>query len=165
LVKGEAVKILGIDPGSIVTGYGLIESGKADPAVIASGVIAPGDRKPLPEKLLSIYGRLTELMNRYSPDELAVESLFYGANVKSLTVIAQVRGVILLAGASYGIPVFEYSPREVKMSVVGNGGASKSQVRSMVIATTSAGEDLESLDAADGIAVALCHLGRKTFAL
>ncbi|MFQ6103528.1 MAG: crossover junction endodeoxyribonuclease RuvC [Candidatus Glassbacteria bacterium] len=159
------MKILGIDPGSLATGYGLIETGYARPEVIDCGVIAPDPDKSLPERLLEIYRELITVIKRHSPDELAVENLFYGANVKSLTVIAQVRGVILLASATCGIPVAEYSPREVKMSVVGRGGASKEQVRNMVAATAIMGEELKSLDAADGIAVALCHHGRKVQAI
>lgn len=155
------MKILGIDPGSLVTGYGLVESGRERPEVLASGVIAADPAQPLPRRLLVIYTALMELIERTSPDELAVENLFHGANVKSLTVIAQVRGVILLAGASCGMPIAEYSPREVKMSVAGRGGATKDQVRSMVLATAMVTGDLDSTDAADGIAVALCHLGRR----
>lgn len=155
------MKILGIDPGSLVTGYGLVESGHGHPEVLASGVIATDPTESLPGRLLHIFTALKDLIDRTRPDELAVENLFHGANVRSLTVIAHVRGVILLAGAACGIPIAEYSPREVKMSVVGRGGATKDQVRRMVLATTSVNGGLESTDAADGIAVALCHLGRK----
>jgi len=155
------VKILGIDPGSRATGYGLVRDGNSCPEVLSCGVISADPAKPLPERLLEIYTELIGIIRSCSPDSLAVENSFYGLNVKSLTVMAQVRGVILLAGASCGISIAEYSPREVKMSVVGSGSASKDQVRSMVIATTSCKQEIESLDAADGIAVALCHLGRK----
>lgn len=155
------MKILGVDPGSLVTGYGLVESGRERPEVLASGVIETNPSESLPRRLLVIYTALKDLIERTSPDEIAVENLFHGANVRSLTVIAEVRGVILLAGAACGVPIAEYSPREVKMSVAGRGGATKDQVRSMVLATTTVSGALESTDAADGIAVALCHLGRK----
>ncbi len=155
------MKILGIDPGSLATGYGLVEDSAARPEVLTSGVITLDPGEPLPARLHEIYKVLIDVIERFSPDAVAVEDLFYSVNVKSLTVIAQVRGVILLAGASCGIPIAEYAPREVKMSVVGRGSASKEQVRAMVIATTSIGGELQSLDAADGIAVALCHMGRK----
>jgi crossover junction endodeoxyribonuclease RuvC len=155
------VKILGIDPGSIATGYGLIVPGGIRPRVLECGVISPRPGASFPEKLHQIFTDLRALLERTGPDVVAVESLFYGANVKSLTVIAQVRGVILLAGAIRELPVAEYSPREIKMAVAGNGAASKEQVRSMVHATTDVEGKVGSLDAADGIAVALCHLGRE----
>ncbi len=155
------MRILGIDPGSIVTGYGLITPGGSRPRVLECGVISPRRDVTFPGKLLELFTDLRTLLERTDPDVLAVENLFYGANVKSLTVIAQVRGVILLAGALREMPVAEYSPREIKMAVAGNGAASKEQVRNMVHATTDVEGEIGSLDAADGVAVALCHLGRQ----
>jgi len=159
------VKVLGIDPGSRITGYGLVRDGSSRPEVLLCGTISADPVQPFPERLLGIHNELVRIIEMCSPDVMAVEDSFYGVNVRTLTVMAQVRGVILLAGASCGIPLAEYSPREVKMSVVGNGGASKDQVRNMVVATTSCRENIESLDAADGVAIALCHLSRQTAAI
>jgi len=96
------VKVLGIDPGSIVTGYGVVDVGQGRPVVLESGVISPESGKSFPERLLEIYERLVELIRTSAPDEMAVESLFYGTNARTLTVIAQVRGVVLLAAAASG---------------------------------------------------------------
>lgn len=153
-------RILGIDPGSAVTGYGVIELRGRSAACIDCGTIA-GGRRPLPDRLVAVYDGLAGLLEEYSPVAVAIENAFLGRNVRALAVMSQTRGVLLLAARRVGLPIFEYSPREIKRAVVGTGRASKSQVAYMVASLLELPRGDLPRDATDGLAVALCHVHRN----
>lgn len=148
--------ILGIDPGSHITGYGVIDKKGNYLRHIIHGEVKPRKDSLLSTVLISIYQRLSEVIVENSPQAIALENIFYGKNVRSLIKQAHVRGVIIFAGAGSGIPVFEYSPLEVKKAVVGYGRAEKRQVQTMVKAILKL-PVLPPADAADALAVAICH--------
>ena len=148
--------ILGIDPGSHITGYGVIDKKDNYLRHIIHGEIKPRKDSLLSTVLSFIYQRLSEVIVENSPQAIALENIFYGKNVRSLIQQAHVRGVIIFAGADKGIPVFEYSPLEVKKAVVGYGRAEKRQVQIMVKAILKL-PALPPADAADALAVAICH--------
>jgi len=148
--------ILGIDPGSHITGYGVIDKKGNYLQHIIHGEIKPRKDSLLSTVLSSIYQHLSEVIVENSPQAIALENIFYGKNVRSLIKQAHVRGVIIFAGAGKGIPVFEYSPLEVKKAVVGYGRAEKRQVQIMVKAILKL-PALPPADAADALAVAICH--------
>jgi crossover junction endodeoxyribonuclease RuvC len=150
------LRILGIDPGSRVTGYGVIEKQGDRLHCISHGEIKPRKDALLSAVLISIYGELSALIRETAPDAIAVENIFYGKNVRSLIKQAQVRGLVIFAGADQGIPIFEYSPLEVKQAVVGYGRAEKRQVQIMVKAILKLAS-LPTADAADALATAICH--------
>jgi crossover junction endodeoxyribonuclease RuvC len=156
-MRAKNLIILGIDPGSIATGYGLIKSNYSKNIVIDYGVIRTESKKPLPEKLKQVFEGLSEIMAKKRPDELAIEETFYSKNAKSALVMGQARGVAILAAACAKIPIWEYSPKEVKCSIVGHGNASKLQVQYMIKNLLGLKELPQSQDAADALAVALCH--------
>jgi crossover junction endodeoxyribonuclease RuvC len=148
--------ILGIDPGSHITGYGVIDKKGNYLRHIIHGEVKPRKDSLLSTVLSFIYQRLSEVIVENSPQAIALENIFYGKNVRSLIKQAHVRGVIIFAGADKGIPVFEYSPLEVKKAVVGYGRAEKRQVQIMVKAILKL-PALPPADAADALAVAICH--------
>lgn len=154
--------ILGVDPGSRRTGYGVIATDGRRHRLLDQGVIAPAPRQSLPGKLRAIYDGVGELIRRHAPDALAVEDVFHAANTRTALVLGHVRGVVLLAGAEAGLPVHEYPPATVKVQVTGFGRAEKAQVALMVCRHLGIAIDASSGDAADALAVALCeaHLGR-----
>jgi crossover junction endodeoxyribonuclease RuvC len=151
------VRVLGIDCGSVRTGYGIIESDGVEHRMIAAGVIATDTRRPFERRLLEIAVGLRKLIGEHAPEGAAVEEVFSAANVKSALKLAQARGVALLVLAEAGMDVAEYSPLEVKISVVGYGRAEKSQVKTMVRSLLRLDEELASEDACDALAVAICH--------
>ena len=149
--------MLGIDCGSERTGYGVIDSDGLDHRMVAAGVIRTDRKDRFERRLLEIAGGLRRLMREYVPESAAVEEVFYSANVKTALKLAHVRGVALLAIAEAGLEMAEYSPLEVKISVVGYGLAEKSQVKLMVGQLLRLAEAIESEDACDALAVAICH--------
>jgi crossover junction endodeoxyribonuclease RuvC len=149
-------RVLGIDPGSQVTGYGVIEKARSGLCHVVYGEIKPGRGATLSLCLQTIYDGLREAIRQSAPAALAIEDIFFGKNVKSLIKQGHVRGVAILAGKHMGIPVYEYSPLEIKKAVVGYGRAEKSQVQMMVRAILNLSE-LPPPDAADALAVAICH--------
>ena len=149
--------MLGIDCGAQRTGYGVIDSDGLDHRMVAAGVIRTDRKRPFEQRLLEIAGGLRRLMREYVPESAAVEEVFYSANVKTALKLAHVRGVALLAIAEAGLEMAEYSPLEVKSSVVGYGRAEKSQVKLMVGQLLRLPEAIESEDACDALAVAICH--------
>jgi crossover junction endodeoxyribonuclease RuvC len=152
------MRILGIDPGSITTGYGVIEYDRGKLALVDQGSISGGRGAALADRLARIYEGLLSVIARTSPVAVAVETPFAGQNVKSLIQLAHARGVILLAATSARLEVFEYSPRSVKSAVVGYGGAAKEQVSKMVrVLLPGCGSMVMSADAADALAIAICH--------
>lgn len=151
------MRVLGIDCGTERTGWGVIDSDGRRHSVVAHGVIRLSSKDPLESRLASIARGLRELFAMHHPDCAAVEEVFYATNVKTALKLAHVRGVALLAIAEAGIALGEYSPLEVKISVVGYGRAEKRQVQLMVRSITGLAESIESEDAADALAVAICH--------
>jgi crossover junction endodeoxyribonuclease RuvC len=151
------VRVLGIDCGTQRTGYGVIESDGRDHRMLVSGVIRTSAARPLETRLLEISRRLRGVLQEYQPTAAAVEEVFTSANVKTALKLAHVRGVALLAVAEAGLEVGEYSPLEVKMSVVGYGRAEKQQVQLMVRSLLHLEAVVESEDACDALAVAICH--------
>ena len=156
------MRILGIDPGSESTGYGLIESDGSRHTAVLFGAIKTQAGRPFQERLLRIYRSLNDILAKESVEAFAVEEVFHAANVQSALKLGHARGVALLAAAQYGIPVFEYSPLEVKSAIVGYGRAEKHQVQSMVRFLLALPEVPTPDDAADALAVAICHGHRST---
>ncbi|UCB53662.1 MAG: crossover junction endodeoxyribonuclease RuvC [Candidatus Zixiibacteriota bacterium] len=152
--------ILGVDPGSNVTGYGIINSNGEENTLIESGVIEPDSHTALPERLREIFEGLVKVIEDHRPRQFAIEQAFYSKNAKSALIMGQARGVAILAASKSGIPIGEYSPKEVKCAIVGTGNASKSQVQFMVKKLLRLKEPPEPLDASDALAVALCHAQR-----
>ena len=150
------MRILGIDPGSHITGYGIIEKKGNYLRHVAHGEIKPKKDSLLSATLIYFYQQLSEVISQTAPQAIALENIFYGKNVRSLIKQAQVRGVVIFAGADKGLDVFEYSPLEIKKAVVGYGRAEKRQVQVMVKAILKLPE-LPPADAADALATAICH--------
>ena len=157
------MRIFGIDPGTAATGYGAIDSDGETHALVEYGAIR-SPRVAFAERLHFIHTELLKVIERCRPQRLVVENLFFAANVKTALRLGHVRGVTLLAGVSRGLPVFEYSPLEVKQAVVGYGRADKEQVQKMVMLLLHLDELPEPHDAADALAVALCDAHRLRFA-
>jgi len=154
------LRTLGIDPGSRVTGYGIVEQAGGRIIRVDHGEIRIKNGEPFTRCLSRIYDELTEVIDRTKPDAVAVEDIFYGKNVKSLIKQGHVRGVALLAASRNGLPVHEYSPLEVKKAVVGYGRAEKQQVQMMIRAILQLSETLPE-DASDALAVAICHTNTR----
>jgi crossover junction endodeoxyribonuclease RuvC len=154
--------ILGVDPGTLVTGYGVIDADHKSMAVLDYDVIVNRDERSMPIRLKEIYSKLCSVITTYHPDEFAIETAFYGKNAQSALKIGHARGVSILAAVNHEIPTTEYSPREVKKAVVGNGAASKEQVKFMVQSILRLRETPKLFDATDALAVALCHHHRVT---
>ena len=150
--------VMGIDPGSNCTGYGLVEEIKGQPRVVHWGAVRTKPKQAFPERLKLIYNELVAVIREFSPDVVAVEDIFFAKNVKSALKLGQTRGVTLLAAANQDIAIAEYSPLEVKQSVVGYGRADKYQVQDMVTTLLGLKEKPEPFDASDALAVAICHL-------
>lgn len=170
LFKSQKLTILGIDPGSINCGYGLIKSPKylfnshknepLTPIYITSGRITMSPKSPLYLRLKKLYDSITDIIRKHRPTEIVIESMFFAKSIKAALSLGQVRGVAFLAAASEGISVFEYSAREVKKAVTGFGGAEKRQVQEMVkrILNIHTQNFSISEDSADALALAICHL-------
>lgn len=148
-------RILGIDPGSRITGYGIIEAVGGRNTYVASGCVRI-EATALPERLKIIFDAVSELVSRYDPEEMAIESVFVRRNADSALKLGQARGAAICAGVNGALAVSEYSPREIKQAIVGRGGADKEQVQHMVRALLGL-SDTPQADAADALAVALCH--------
>lgn len=149
--------IIGIDPGTALTGYGVIELSAGELLYRTHGVIKTPAKVPLPMRLKSIDDTLQQLFETYGPDVVAVEQLFFSRNVSSALSVGHARGVVLLGAAQYGAGVVEYTPLQVKQAVSGEGRASKSQVAFMVRVLLSMDQTPTPDDAADALAIAICH--------
>ena len=148
---------LGFDPGTARLGYGVIAS-DPDPRAIDYGIIATDARLPMAQRLVEIHEAVTELIQVFRPDAVAVERLFFAQNVTTAMTVGQARGVILLAAAQRGLPVAEYAPSEVKQAVVGYGKADKRQIQEMVRIMLGLETVPRPDDAADALAIAICHV-------
>ncbi len=153
--------VLGVDPGSLLTGYGIIRTGVRRYEVLGCGAIKNRSTAPLPDRLKLIYETLTRLIEEFRPDEFAIETAFYGKNAQSALKLGQARGVSILAAVTRDIPTHEYSPREVKKAVVGNGTASKEQVQAMMKSLLRLDRLPRYYDTTDALAVAVCHVQRR----
>jgi crossover junction endodeoxyribonuclease RuvC len=151
------VLVLGVDCGSQRTGYGVIDSDGCQHRLVAAGVIITRARDPFASRLFEIASGLREVIGQHAPAAAAVEQVFYAANVRTALKLAHVRGVALLTIAEAGLPLGEYSPLEIKTSVVGYGQAGKHQVKLMVQSLLRLNAAIESEDACDALAVAICH--------
>lgn len=152
--------VLGVDPGTIVTGYGIVEQAGTHTRLLACGIINNRSIQPIPERLGRISRDLRSVIRQHRPDGFAIESAFYGRNAQSALKLGYARGVCLLAAAENRIPIAEYSPREIKKAVTGNGNASKEQVQFMVRKLVESTHIKMAMDTSDAIATALCHLHR-----
>jgi crossover junction endodeoxyribonuclease RuvC len=148
--------VLGVDPGSMRTGYGAVESDGRRHRLVEMGTLRSDPKTSLPQKLRHIHAGVSSLIERLSPDALAVEDVFHAANTRTALVLGHVRGVVLLAGAQAGLEVHEYPPATVKQQVTGFGRAEKSQVAFMVTQMLALPQPAEPGDATDALAVALC---------
>ncbi|GAB4344953.1 MAG: crossover junction endodeoxyribonuclease RuvC [Gammaproteobacteria bacterium] len=149
------MRILGIDPGSRITGYGVIEVEGSRNRYIASGCVRVGE-KTLPERLQEIFAGVSEIVTTYRPEQMAIEQVFMHRNADSALKLGQARGAAICAATSHHLPVSEYAARAVKQAIVGKGGATKEQVQHMVCVLLGL-EERPQADAADALAVALCH--------
>lgn len=158
-VKEADRVILGIDPGTNVTGYGILGVFGRKPALIAMGVIELKKFEDHYMRLHRIYERVTMLVEQYLPDEVAIEAPFFGKNVQSMLKLGRAQGVAIAAAIARQVPITEYEPRKIKMAITGNGGASKEQVREMLRRMLDIPEAsmLPHLDATDALGAALCH--------
>ena len=152
------MRILGIDPGTITMGYGVIEAGDDEITLVDCGALTAPKRSPIGERLNYLYQKLLKIIAQYQPDAVAIEQPFVAKNVKSALAIGRAQAIAILAAASKGIPVYEYTPAQVKQRVTNYGGSSKEQVQEMVKLQLGLAEVPQPSDAADALAVALCHL-------
>ncbi len=152
------MKILGIDPGIGITGYGLIEADGDDIVLIACGSIQTDKNKTCSKRLLEIYNDIKELCKRYKPDMASIEQLFFFKNQKTIIPVAQARGVILTALEEMGIEIGEYTPLVVKQVITGHGRATKEEVHQMVTRYVDINKNTKLDDTIDAIAIAICHL-------
>lgn len=155
------MRIIGIDPGTLITGIGIIEcltgrNGK-DVTLIHYGSINLKPAEPLPNRLKKIYDNCLQCIDEFKPDEFAIETAFYSKNVQSTLKLGQARGVAIIAAVNHSLTISEYSPREIKKSVTGKGSASKEHVRTIIKNILEFKEDPEFMDSSDALAVAVCH--------
>ncbi len=152
------MRILGVDPGTIVLGYGLIESVRDEMTLVHYDSIKCKARSDMSERLLFLYEGLTLVVDKYKPDVMAVESPFVGENIKSALAIGKAQAIVLLIAAQHGLPIYEYSPAKIKHHVADYGASTKEQMQEMVKLLLDLDEVPQPNDAADALAVAICHL-------
>ena len=150
--------VLGIDPGTAITGYGLVREDQTGLALVDYGVVTTPAGQPLPDRLQTIYQGLQDVVARYQPQIAAVEELFFSRNARTALSVGHARGVTLLALADAGLSIHEYKPLEIKQAVAGYGGADKRQVQEMVRMLLELDHVPQPDDAADAVAVAVCHI-------
>lgn len=155
--KAKERIILGIDPGTIVMGYGIIKQVGQKISLITLGIVKMGHLDDHGLKLQRIFKKTSALVEEYKPDCVALEAPFYGKNIQVMLKLGRAQGVAMAAALNYDIPIFEYSPKKIKQSVTGNGSASKEQVAAMLKSILNFNETPQFLDATDGLAVAVCH--------
>lgn len=158
----ESLIVLGVDPGTLVTGYGLVARRNNEVRFLACGSISNNGGTAMPLRLKKIYDELCNVIAKYHPDEFAIESAFYGKNAQSALKLGHARGVSILAAVEKQIPTTEYSPREVKRAIVGSGAASKEQVQFMVKSLLGVTGSKMLHDTSDALAIAICHAQRMT---
>ena len=154
-------RVIGVDPGIHHTGYGIIEQVGGKIRYLESGTITTNPRSFFPARLQKIYNELGRIVEIWRPTEMAIEETIYAQNVQTALKLGQARGVVVLAGANSGLSIAEYSPKKVKLSVVGNGAASKEQVKYMITRLLGLAVTPASLDESDGLAIAICHFNQN----
>jgi crossover junction endodeoxyribonuclease RuvC len=152
------MRILGIDPGTVAMGYGVIESSDGETVLVDYGVLNTPARSPIGERLSYLYHNLLEIIAKYQPDVLAIEQPFVAKNVKSALAIGRAQAIAILTAANRNIPAYEYTPAQIKQRVTSYGASSKEQVQEMVRLQLGLDRAPEPHDASDALAVALCHL-------
>jgi crossover junction endodeoxyribonuclease RuvC len=152
------MRILGIDPGTMVMGYGVIESEDDEVALVDFGALVGPEHSPIGERLSYLYNKLLEIIQRHHPDAVVVEQPFISKNVRSALAIGRAQAIALLAAAGRGIPTYEYTPAQIKQRVANYGASSKEQIQEMVRLQLGLAEVPQPNDAADALAVAICHL-------
>ncbi|MFC1897492.1 crossover junction endodeoxyribonuclease RuvC [Chloroflexota bacterium] len=150
--------ILGVDPGTVTMGYGVIEGGEDEAALVSCGALTTPRRSQMGERLSFLYNKLSEIISRYQLDAVAVEQPFVGKNVRSALAIGRAQAVAMLAAANIGIPTYEYTPAQIKQRTTNYGASSKEQIQEMVRLQLGLSQVPQPNDAADALAVALCHL-------
>ena len=155
------MRVFSIDPGIGITGFSIIDTNRRKSSLSAYGTIKPRPKDSLPKRLNYLFEEVNKLLDQFSPDVLAVEDTFYSKNVKSAMILGQARGSIIIAAAQADIPIYEFAPRKVKMSVCGNGAASKEQVSYMVTKILKLKEPPRPLDVSDAMAVGLCYINQS----
>ena len=155
------MRVFSIDPGIGITGFSIIDTNRRKSSLSAYGTIKPKPKDSLPKRLNYLFEEVNKLLDQFSPDVLAVEDTFYSKNVKSAMILGQARGSIIIAAAQADIPIYEFAPRKVKMSVCGNGAASKEQVSYMVTKILKLKKPPRPLDVSDAMAVGLCYINQS----
>jgi crossover junction endodeoxyribonuclease RuvC len=154
--------VLGVDPGSQVTGYGLVEKKDNELTCIHSGHVSSPGKTPFYERIHKIFQSMVDIMGLYQPQEMAIEDMFYAKNIQSSLKLGHARGAVLIAAVQCGVQIFEYTPLEIKKSIVGYGRATKEQVRAMVQIMLKL-KNKPNLDTSDALATAICHLNWSRF--
>jgi len=157
------MRVLGVDPGLGITGFSIMDTKRNQTHLSAYGTIKPKPKDSLPKRLNYLFEEMNKILDQFSPDVMAREDAFYSKNVKSAMTLGQARGSLILAAAQADIPVQEFAPRKVKMSVCGNGAASKEQVSYMVTQILKLKEPPKPLDVSDAMAVGLCYINQAKF--
>ena len=152
------MRIIGVDPGTAITGWGIVTGDGNELRMVASGVITTAAGTPLPQRLQIIYRELTQLVEEWQPDAAAIEELFFSKNAKTALAVGHGRGAAMLALANAGLTIAEYKPLEVKQALTGHGGADKHQMQHMVKLLLDLQDIPRPDDAADALAVAICHI-------
>ena len=151
------MRILGIDPGYAIMGYSILEKSGTSLKLIAVGAVTTDKDMAMPERLKVLYGSLMEIIAEYQPEEAAIEELYFNTNAKTVIFVGEARGIAILACANSGLPIYEYTPLQIKTSVTGNGRAEKKQVQNMVKMLLGMDDIIRPDDAADAVAAAICH--------
>jgi crossover junction endodeoxyribonuclease RuvC len=159
------MRVLGIDPGTLNLGYGVVDEEGGEMAMVDCGVVSLSSKVPVEKRLSSLYKKLVEIVASHKPDEVAIEEPFVAGNARSALAVGRAQAVAILAAANKNLPVFRYLPTQVKQQVTDYGGSSKEQVQEMVRLQLGLAEAPQPLDAADALAVAICHLHQKQIAL
>ena len=157
------MRVLGVDPGLGITGFSIMDTKRNQTHLSAYGTIKPKPKDSLPKRLNYLFEEMNKILDQFSPDVMAIEDAFYSKNVKSAMILGQARGSLILAAAQADISVHEFAPRKVKMSVCGNGAASKEQVSYMVTQILKLKEPPKPMDVSDAMAVGLCYINQAKF--
>lgn len=155
------MRILGIDPGTAITGFGVIDYEGGTFKFVDAGVIRTPKEQPMNERLSTVYDEMHELLEEFKPDVMSIELLFFARNVTTAMTVGQSRGIVILAATQAKVPVFEYTPMQVKQAVTGYGKADKKQIQEMVKKLLKLDQIPKPDDAADGLAIAITHAGQS----
>jgi crossover junction endodeoxyribonuclease RuvC len=152
------MRVIGVDPGTAITGWGVVEGDGNQLTMVACGAVTTPAGTPLPQRLQTIYHELTRLIREWQPETAAIEELFFSKNAKTALAVGHGRGAAMLALANAGLSIVEYKPLEIKQAITGHGGADKQQMQQMVKLLLELDDIPRPDDAADGLAIAICHL-------